>query len=57
MHGDFFELWFEAHLIPELDEDAVIILDNASFHRKKRLYDLAERYNRTLIFLTPYSPE
>ena len=57
MHGDFFELWFEAHLIPELDEDAVIILDNASFHRKKRLFELAQRYNRTLIFLPPYSPE
>ena len=57
MHGDFFELWFEAHLIPELDEDAVIILDNASFHRKKRLFNLAQRYNRTLIFLPPYSPE
>ena len=40
MQADFFELWFEEHLIPELDEDVVIILDNASFHRKKRLYDL-----------------
>ena len=57
MQADFFELWFEEHLIPELDEDVVIILDNASFHRKKRLYDLAEQYNRTLSFLPPYSPE
>ena len=57
MNGNFFEVWFEEHLIPELDEGAVIILDNASFHRKKCLFDLAQRYNRTLIFLPPYSSE
>ena len=57
MHGDFFEVCFEALLIPELDEYAVIILDNASFHRKKRLYEIAERYQLRLIFLPPYSPE
>ena len=57
MHGDFFEVCFEALLIPELDEYAVIILDNASFHRKKRLYEIAERYQLRLIFLTPFSQE
>lgn len=57
MHGDFFEVWFEQHLLPEIPEDGVIILDNASFHRKKRLYEIAERHNRKLIFLPPYSPE
>ena len=57
MHGDFFEVWFEQHLLPELSEDAVIILDNASFHRKKRLNEIAEKHKRRIIFLPPYSPE
>ena len=57
MHGDFFEAWFEEHLLPELAEDVTIILDNASFHRKKRLYEIAERHKRKIIFLPPYSPE
>ena len=57
MHGDFFEAWFENHLVPELSEGDVIILDNASFHRKKRLYEIAELHNVTIIFLPPYSPE
>ncbi|MBR1604246.1 MAG: transposase, partial [Synergistaceae bacterium] len=33
------------------------ILDNASFHRKKRLYKIAELHNVKIIFLPPYSPE
>ena len=57
MHGEFFEAWFEEHLLPKVPEDGVIILDNASFHRKKRLYEVAEKNKRKLIFLPPYSPE
>ena len=57
MHGDFFEVWFEKHLVPKLLEDDVIILDNASFHRKKKLFELAEKHNVKIIFLPPYSPE
>ena len=57
MHSQFFEEWFEKHLIPELDQEAVIVMDNASFHRKKHLYELAERHNVKIIFLPPYSPE
>ena len=41
MHGDFFEVWFEKHLLPELSQGDAIILDNASFHRKNRLYEIA----------------
>ena len=57
MHGDFFEEWFEKQLLPELSEGDVIILDNASFHRKKRLYKIAKVHNIKIIFLPPYSPE
>lgn len=57
MNGDLFEFWFENCLLPQAPKDAVIIMDNASFHRKKKLAEIARRYNRTLIFLPPYSPE
>ena len=57
MHGEFFEKWFEDNLLPAISEDTVIIMDNASFHRKEKLYEIAKRYNRRLIFLPPYSPE
>ena len=57
MPGDFFEAWFEEHLFPELPGDVTIILDNAPFHRKKRLYEIAQRHKRKIIFLPPYSTE
>ena len=57
MNGMLFESWFEQNLMPELSENSVIVMDNASFHRKKRLHAIAEDYHMTLIFLPPYSPE
>lgn len=52
-----FEYWFEQWLLPCLPEDSVIVMDNASFHRKSKLFELADKYHRKLIFLPPYSPE
>jgi transposase len=53
----FFENWFEWQLISEIPERSVIILDNASFHRKQILTEIAERYGVIVLFLPPYSPE
>ena len=35
----------------------MVILYNASFHRKKKLKELAEKQEKRIIFLPPYSPE
>ena len=52
-----FEHWFKQWLLPCLSEDIVIVMDNAAFHRKKKLFEIAEEHHRRLIFLPPYSPE
>lgn len=52
-----FEHWFKQWLLPCLPEDIVIIMDNASFHKKEHLFEIAEMHHRKLIFLPPYSPE
>ena len=57
MDSSLFETWFEFHLLPSLPKNAFIMMDNASFHRKSRLYPLAQSAGMTLIFLPPYSPE
>ena len=57
MHSQFFEAWFEKHLIPLLKQGTVVVMDNASFHRKNRLNDIAKKYGIIIIFLPPYSPE
>ena len=50
MTSIFFDIWFEKHLIPRVAQGTVIVMDNASFHRKKRLHELAEEYNVKIVF-------
>ena len=57
MNSDLFEGWFENILLPILPPESIIVMDNASFHRKNQLYELAEEYGINIIFLPPYSPE
>jgi len=56
MDSVLFEHWFEFHLIPLLPPNSTAVLDNASFHNKKRLALLAEKYGHRIVFLPPYSP-
>ncbi len=51
------ETWFEQVLLPELKPNQVVILDNASFHRKAKLSELLERVGCKLLALPPYSPD
>ena len=53
----FFEEWFEWELLSEVHEGSVIIMDNAAFHRKAKLHEIASRYNVAVLFLPPYSPD
>lgn len=57
MTSDFFEAWFKTFLLPTLDKPAVIIMDNARFHRMSKLKDLCEEQGHRLLPLPPYSPE
>ena len=57
MKASLFEKWFEDELLKDLPKEHVIIMDNAAFHKKEVLQNLARKYSRTLIFLPPYSPE
>ena len=44
-------------LIPSLKEGSVIVMDNARFHRKTILCEIAKTANRHVLFLPPYSPD
>ena len=57
MDSHLFTQWFETRLMRELSEKSVIVMDNASFHSKKRLSLIVESHGHTLLFLPPYSPE
>ena len=56
MNHVLFELWFMNMLLPILIAGTTIVMDNASFHRKKKLQELAKAAGCKIIFLPPYSP-
>lgn len=55
--GAWFEVWFEWWLCPLLSSNKVIVMDNATFHRKARLEKIASFYGLRIIWLPPYSPD
>jgi transposase len=55
--GDFFEDWFKNKLLPAVRRGQTIIMDNASFHRKKQLRKIMRWTRKKLIFLPAYSPD
>ncbi|MGL5085473.1 MAG: IS630 family transposase [Clostridium sp.] len=59
MDKNLFEFWFVNMFLDEIAEGKIIVMDNASFHCKNRLYKLCKESNKNLklIFLPPYSPE
>jgi len=52
-----FEYWFENCLLKEAPKGSVFVMDNASFHRKSKLFALTENAECELIFLPAYSPD
>ena len=58
MDSKFFEKWFKEMFLNEVEKNKAIVMDNATFHCKSRLYELCKNANKSLklIFLPPYSP-
>ncbi len=56
MKAPLFEQWFKDKLLKVLPKGCVIIIDNASLHKKEVLHKIAKEHSQTLIFLPPYSP-
>jgi len=57
MDSVLFEFWFSTMLIPSLKEGSVVVMDNARFHRKIVLCELAAMVGCQVLFLPPYSPD
>ena len=55
MDSALFELWFENCLLLCPEKGKTIVMDNTSFHRKKQLFKICEKFGFNLIFLPPYS--
>nr|CRH08334.1 conserved protein of unknown function [Candidatus Magnetococcus massalia] len=49
--------WLRQMLLPMLTEPSVIVMDNASFHKKSEIADLLAEHGHVLLPLPPYSPD
>jgi transposase len=52
-----FETWLETCLVPQLQPNQVVILDNATFHHGGRVAEIIKAAGCNLLYLPPYSPD
>lgn len=55
--SDVFYTWLEKDLIPKLPEESIIVMDNATFHKRLDMQEIIQNNNHTLLYLPPYSPD
>ncbi len=49
--------WLEKKLIPVLKNPSIVVMDNASFHKKKQIKAILKNHGHALLPLPPYSPD
>jgi transposase len=54
---EFIIFWFKEILLPDLEPNSTIILDNAAIHKSLKLKILVESFGHKLLFLSAYSPD
>lgn len=57
INSDVFYAWLTQDLLPKISKEAVIVMDNASFHKREDMLDAIDKHGCTLEFLPPYSPD
>lgn len=55
--SDIFFAWLEKDLIPKLPKESVIVMDNATFHKRLDMQEIIQKNNHILLYLPPYSPD
>lgn len=57
INSDIFYAWLTEDLIPKLPEHSVVVMDNASFHKRSDMITVIHREGHTLEYLPAYSPD
>ena len=55
--SDVFYAWVISELLPALPGHSVVVLDNATFHKRQDIKDVIRKAGHTLEYLPPYSPD
>jgi len=57
INGEIFKKYVSQHLIKELKQDDILILDNLSSHKSVEVIKAVESVGAKVLFLPPYSPD
>ncbi|WP_323872419.1 IS630 family transposase, partial [Xenorhabdus doucetiae] len=57
INADVFHAWMTQDLLPKLPKNAVIVMDNASFHKRCDTLKAITEHGCQLEWLPPYSPD
>ena len=57
VNADVFTAWLEQDLIPKLPKNSVLVMDNATFHKRSDTLKAIHDAGHTALFLPPYSPD
>ncbi|PIE99738.1 MAG: transposase [Maribacter sp.] len=55
MNADVFHAWVVQELLPDTPKNPVVVLDNATFHKRDDTLQAMEEAGHTVAFLSPYS--
>ena len=56
INADVFYNWMKQDLLPKLPESSVVVMDNASFHKRKDIQEIIKAEGHTLEYMPVYSP-
>ena len=54
---EVFNTYLEKILLPKLEPETIVVLDNASFHKSSKIEHILSQKSCQAIFLPPYSPD
>jgi transposase len=57
INSDIFFAWLTQDLIPKLPVQSVVVMDNASFHKRSDMIEAIQKEGHTLEYLPPYCPD
>ena len=57
INSDVFYAWLTQALVPVLPVNAVVVMDNARFHKRADMVEAIKQSGALLEFLPPYSPD
>ena len=57
INSDVFYAWLTEDLLPKVPQESVIVMDNATFHKRQDMVEAITAQGHIIEYLPPYSPD